>query len=177
MLWNENTEVTNKLIDNIPENKYVEILLNKEIKTSIFQKFIENKQLPACINSQHRSTSIQLDCFRGVYKFPIHTDIAGKIITMVLYLASDNSMSQLGTNIYNDKKELVKNTGYIPNRLLIFVPSQTHHPNKNSFISYHNMEGVTSPNFRRHSIQAWYLTGYCSVGGQTGKKRSSNNGA
>lgn len=82
MSWNGDPELTKPLDYHMPENKYVNILLNKNIKTSIFGKFIENKSLPEDMTSRHGSTSIQLDCFRDVYKFPIHTDICGKIITM-----------------------------------------------------------------------------------------------
>lgn len=158
MCWdgdcNQNISLDNKIYKNI----FVSLLLNNKIRESIFSKFIKNKNLPSDIMSQHKGTSIQLDCFRNEYKYPIHTDIKGKIITILLYLPKDNKMHELGTNIYDHKKSLVKNLGYTKNKLVIFSPIQNHEPKNNKFISYHNMEGKTDFNYRRYSFQSWFTT-------------------
>jgi hypothetical protein len=155
-------------------NIFVSILLNNKIRESIFSKFIKNKNLHNDIMFQHNGTSIQLDCFRGNYEYPIHTDIKGKLITILLYLPKDNKMSHLGTNVYNDKKELYKNVEYKKNRLVCFSPVQEHDPKNNKFISYHNMEGKTDFNFRRYSLQSWYTT-YKNMNNNIGQRRSGKN--
>jgi hypothetical protein len=140
------------------EKTYIDILLDNEIKKSIINKFIKNKNLKNNILNKHKSTMSQLDCFRGDYNYKIHTDSSSKFITLLLYLAKDNNNKNLGTNIYDSKKNMIKNIEYIPNRLVIFSPSVDHDPENNKFISYHNMMGNTSINDRRYSIQSWYLT-------------------
>ena len=117
---------------------------------------------------------IQLDCFRDNYNYKIHTDSASKFITILLYLAKDDSYLNIGTNIYDHKKNLIDNINYKPNRLVIFSPSTVHDPKNNKYISYHNMQGETDINFRRYSFQSWYLT---VKGGYSNYFRYGNNTA
>lgn len=140
------------------EKKYAEILLNKDFQKSIIEKFIQNKNLDKNIIDKHKLTMIQLDCFRDNYNYKIHTDSGCKFITILLYLAKDNSNLNIGTNVYDHKKKLINNINYKPNRLVIFSPSKVHDPENNHYISYHNMQGETDINFRRYSFQSWYLT-------------------
>ena len=146
------------------EKKYADILLNKDIKESIIEKFIQNKNLDKDIISKYKSTMIQLDCFRGNYNYKIHTDSGTKFITILLYLAKDNNHLDIGTNVYDNEKNLINNISYKPNRLLIFSPSKKNDPENNKFISYHNMQGETDINFRRYSFQSWYLTSNSGYG-------------
>jgi hypothetical protein len=173
MLWNGKATINKDLNSNYKQI-FVSLLLNNEIRKTIFSKFITNKYLPNDIISKHKGTNVQLDCFRGDYKYPIHTDIQGKLITILFYLPKDNNMSELGTNLYDHKKNFVKNTGYTKNKLVIFCPIQKHNPDNNQFISYHNMQGNTPFYFRRYSIQSWF-TSYAGRG--SGGNRSGKNSA
>jgi hypothetical protein len=52
-----------------------------------------------------------------------HTDLGVKRFTMLLYLAADDSQSELGTDIYSDPKTWAKRPAFVDNTALVFVPS------------------------------------------------------
>ncbi|MGA2950740.1 MAG: 2OG-Fe(II) oxygenase [Caulobacteraceae bacterium] len=51
-----------------------------------------------------------------------HTDLGVKRFTMLIYLAADDSQSDLGTDIYRDSQTWAKRSAFIDNSALVFVP-------------------------------------------------------
>ncbi|MDX2158321.1 MAG: 2OG-Fe(II) oxygenase [Hyphomicrobiaceae bacterium] len=52
-----------------------------------------------------------------------HTDLGVKVFTMLLYLSTDASHADLGTDIYDAEKRHVGRSPFVPNSAMIFVPS------------------------------------------------------
>ena len=142
------------------EKKYAEILIDPLFKTSVIEKFDTYVHLESK-NVDKTFVQLQLDCFRGTYNYPIHTDVYPKFITFLLYLANDLEHKELGTNIYDHNKDGKQTIDYIPNRLVIFSPSRHYNPVKKQFITHHNMEGNTTHEYRRLCLQSWYLS-FCA---------------
>jgi hypothetical protein len=51
-----------------------------------------------------------------------HTDLGVKRFTMLIYLAPDDSQSDLGTDIYRDAETWAKRSPFVDNTALVFVP-------------------------------------------------------
>jgi len=51
-----------------------------------------------------------------------HTDLGVKRFTMLIYLAADDSQSDLGTDIYSDAQTWAKRSAFVDNSALVFVP-------------------------------------------------------
>jgi hypothetical protein len=122
--------------------KYFDILSNKNLQDLVLKKLNPKKY-----KGYYKSISIQIDCFRNEFKYPIHTDGSSKYMTFVLYVPINNDNKELGTKVYDKKKNLVKSVEYIPNRCFIFSPSTK---------SFHNMYADNCKK-ERHSIQSWYF--------------------
>ena len=60
-----------------------------------------------------------------------HTDLGVKVFTFLLYLSTDPSHANLGTDIYDTNKQAIGRSSFLPNGGLIFVPSN---------ITYHGFE-------------------------------------
>lgn len=57
-----------------------------------------------------------------------HTDLGVKLFTMLLYMSTDPSHQDLGTDIYDNTKKHVGRSPFVSNAALIFVPgSDTYH--------------------------------------------------
>jgi hypothetical protein len=57
-----------------------------------------------------------------------HTDLGVKVFTMLLYLSTDASHRDLGTDIYDADKRHVGRSPFAPNGAMVFVPStDTYH--------------------------------------------------
>ena len=57
-----------------------------------------------------------------------HTDLGVKVFTMLLYLSTDPQHSVLGTDIYDNDKNHIGRSPFVPNGAMIFVPSNnTYH--------------------------------------------------
>ena len=57
-----------------------------------------------------------------------HTDLGVKVFTMLLYLSTDRSHADLGTDIYDAEKRHVGRSPFTPNAAMVFVPSgDTYH--------------------------------------------------
>lgn len=122
--------------------KFYEVLSNERL-----QDIVIDKLKPSRSQERFKNIWVQADCYRNEFKFPIHCDSGDKYVTFVLYTPThDNLDKNLGTRVYNKKKELVDIVNYLPNRVIIFPPST---------YSWHNMEGKTE--IIRNSLQAWYL--------------------
>ncbi len=52
-----------------------------------------------------------------------HTDLGVKVFTMLLYLSTEPSHANLGTDIYDAAKRHVGASPFVPNGAMIFVPS------------------------------------------------------
>jgi hypothetical protein len=52
-----------------------------------------------------------------------HTDLGVKVFTMLLYLSTDKSHADLGTDIYDAGKQHVGRSPFTPNGAMVFVPS------------------------------------------------------
>jgi len=56
------------------------------------------------------------------------TDLGVKVFTMLLYLSTDKSHSDLGTDIYDAGKKHIGRSPFVPNGAMVFVPSNnTYH--------------------------------------------------
>lgn len=53
-----------------------------------------------------------------------HTDIRVKLFTMLVYLSCDPETADLGTDIYDHEKQLVRRMPFICNHALVFVPGK-----------------------------------------------------
>jgi hypothetical protein len=51
-----------------------------------------------------------------------HTDIRVKLLSMLIYLSCDPATTDLGTDIYDKDRRLVRRMPFIPNQALVFVP-------------------------------------------------------
>lgn len=57
-----------------------------------------------------------------------HTDLGVKVFTMLLYLSTDKSHADLGTDIYDAEKHHVGRSPFEPNGAMVFVPGRdTYH--------------------------------------------------
>lgn len=72
-----------------------------------------------------------------------HTDLGVKLFTMLLYMSTDPSHSNLGTDIYNDDKSHVGRSPFQSNAAMVFVPSD---------ITYHGFEPRTIEGVRKSVI-------------------------
>ncbi len=77
-----------------------------------------------------------------------HTDLGVKLFTMLLYLSTDPSHADLGTDIYDKEKKHVGRSPFEPNAALIFVPSD---------FTYHGFE-ARKINGVRKSVIINYVT-------------------
>lgn len=72
-----------------------------------------------------------------------HTDLGVKRFTMLLYMSTDPSHADLGTDIYDTEKKHVGRSPFESNSALIFVPSD---------ISYHGFEARPIQGIRKSVI-------------------------
>ena len=147
MIYNYDYEPT--LPDKVIHD-YNSILLNGNIQNTLIKKFNLTKK-EGDWNCNYKGLLSQIDCFRAIYNYRLHTDHKSKFMTCVLYFAQDDTQQNLGTRIYDSKKNYVTTIDYVPNRCLIFSPCDK---------SWHNMQGETSLDTRRCSIQSWYVNTY-----------------
>jgi len=57
-----------------------------------------------------------------------HTDLGVKVFTMLLYLSTDESHKDLGTDIYDSEKQHFGRSPFTPNAAMVFVPgNNTYH--------------------------------------------------
>ncbi len=77
-----------------------------------------------------------------------HTDIGVKAFTYLLYLSTDPTHTDLGTDIYDNDKKWVGRSPFASNSAMIFVPSN---------ITYHGFEG-RKINGVRKSLVINYVT-------------------
>lgn len=57
-----------------------------------------------------------------------HTDLGVKVFTMLLYLSTDPTHANLGTDIYDNNKAHIGRSPFVPNGALVFIPgNDTYH--------------------------------------------------
>ena len=52
-----------------------------------------------------------------------HSDLGVKLFTLLLYLSTDEAHLNLGTDIYDTEKTHIASMPFLPNRAMVFVPS------------------------------------------------------
>lgn len=77
-----------------------------------------------------------------------HVDIDEKIMSFLLYLNNTNESLNIGTSLYNNKKELVTTIPYINNTGFYFYPSSN---------TWHGLESVSIKQ-RRRAVMVNYCT-------------------
>ncbi|MFA5949547.1 MAG: 2OG-Fe(II) oxygenase [Hyphomicrobium sp.] len=72
-----------------------------------------------------------------------HTDLGVKLFTMLLYLSTDASHADLGTDIYDQEKKHIGRSPFQSNAAMVFVPSN---------ITYHGFEPRSIAGVRKSVI-------------------------
>ena len=111
-------------------------------------------------NNLNLSSSILMAMNKTKYNLGPHTDVARKLVTLILYFAEDDSKKHLGTSIYIPKNrdfhmlnsphlnyedfDLVKTLEYKPNSAFMFVVGGN---------SFHGVEPIDEVTPKRQLIQ------------------------
>lgn len=101
----------NKIIKSFPNTK--KCLESIQINKDDLKKFSKCRRYENLI----LKTNINI-CLNDV-EYPIHDDVVYKILTNVIYVSPDVAM---GTMLYDENKNFVKEIKWKPNRSLIFPP-------------------------------------------------------
>lgn len=129
--------------------KLINLFKNEKFAKSVVNKFkkIRCKEYP-------NNIWIEMDTFIKDFSYRIHFDSKPKYVTFLIYLPDDeNDPQELGTKMYDKKKEFVKNAPYNKNTCFIFAP--------NDDITWHSMDykNINNNDVKRKSIQIFYKYG------------------
>ena len=157
-LSDDSREVWSNLSSWMNSQEFLLGLFNK-FRDPIIQRTKQEKHsLPT--NDLNLSPSILMAMDKTKYNLGPHTDVARKLVTLILYFAEDDSKKHLGTSIYIPKKrdfhmlnsphlnykdfDLVKTLEYKPNSAFMFVVSSN---------SFHGVEPINEVIPKRQLIQ------------------------
>lgn len=109
---------------------YIDV--DNRAKYTCCEVFAQAFQNPKIISAIEKTFTVNLDGTylrieyvqdTGGFWLEPHTDLGVKSFTMLLYASKDLSHRDLGTDIYNAKKEHVGRSPFVSNGALIFVPA------------------------------------------------------
>ncbi len=150
-----------------------DILCSRELQDLIFEKF--EPEISARVSSDSKHQKLETDESGRVIAFPrpgLYRDTSGyritphpdsplKIVTMQFYLPIDDSQSELGTSLYQEKSKVkqaftpwagkyvpVKKFPFLPNTGYAFAVSQD---------SWHGREEITARQGDRYTMLTFYL--------------------
>ena len=164
-----NEEILNQFSDESSDVwfKLTDWMNSQEFLLGLFNKFRDQiihrmKQEKGGENSNNLSISpeILMAMDKTKYNLGPHTDVARKLVTLILYFAEDDSRKHLGTSMYIPKQrelymlnsphldykhfDLVQTLEYKPNSAFMFVVSGN---------SFHGVEPINEIEPRRQLIQ------------------------
>jgi len=101
-----------------------------EAVAQAFQDRRVTSHIEKVFNTDLKGTYLRVEFAQDIDGFWLepHTDLGVKAFTMLLYLSTDPSHTDLGTDIYDGEKRHVGRSPFAPNAAMVFVPgSNTYH--------------------------------------------------
>jgi len=133
--------LNNKICEKYPPFFFIlKIFEEQETKLLLTKKFnVDFKK--------YKNLRIEYTQDTGNFHLKPHTDVETKGITLIIYLSPDLD-ENIGTDLYNSKKEHIKKINYQQNVMLGFIPNE----GKTGIPTYHGLEPIKIKNIRKMLI-------------------------